>query len=106
MTESLQNRPDANESACSADPVCSGVSVHLRVWAYGGPFQPLSAVALDRELEIAAIIRDIIRNGTGTHPEQSADFFSARFENALDASSIAKALQQRFLKYRRKAEPK
>ena len=106
MTESPQNRPEANESACRADSVCSGVSLHLCVWAYGGPFQPLSALALDREPEIASVIRDIIRNGAGTHPEQSADFFSARFANALDATSTAKALQQRFLKYRRKAEPK
>ena len=105
MPEPPQNGPDANASACSAENVGGGVSLFLRLWAYGGPLQPLGALTLDREPEIVELIRGVIRDATFLVPEHAPQFFSARFEKVLDGASVAKAVQQRFLRYRRRTVP-
>jgi serine/threonine protein kinase len=105
MPEPPQNGPDANVSARNAENAGGGVSLFLRIWAYGGPLQPLSTLGFDREPEIAELVRGIVHNPAAGIPENAPQFFSARFENVLDATSTAKAVQQRFLRYRRRAQP-
>src|SRR6266851_6991662 len=105
LTESPQNRREQYDSASEREPLGGSVSLFLRLWSYGGPSQPPSGLALEQDPEIAELIRRIVRDGKGAIVERQPELLSARFDSALHALSAAKALQQRFLTFHRKAEP-
>lgn len=106
-SEPPHNRTDEPASPGEREGGRGSVSLLLRLWAYRGPSQPLSALAVDQEPEIGELIRGIIRESKGVVFEpEPPNFFLAHFDNASNAVSTAKALQQRFLTHSRKTEPK
>jgi eukaryotic-like serine/threonine-protein kinase len=82
-----------------------GASLFVRMWAYGGPRQPLSAFALDNDHEVAELIRNLIADAHGQITERWPEGLVARFNNPLFALSTAKKLQQRLLTFHRPASP-
>jgi serine/threonine protein kinase len=105
LSKSPQNRLAEYESASDRESLGGSVSLFLRLWSYGGPSQPLSGLALDQDLEIAELLRGIIRDAKGVIAEWQPELLSARFDNVLRAVSAAKELQQRCLTFHRKNEP-
>jgi len=105
LSKLSQNRPGQNDSASERESLGDDVSLFLRLWSYGGPSQPPSALALEQDPEIAELLLRITRDGKGAIAERQPELLSARFDNALHALSAAKALQRRFLTFHRKAEP-
>lgn len=104
-SESQQNRVGEYLSASDRETLGGSVSLFLRLWSYGGPSQPPSGLALGQDPKVAELIRSIIRDGKGVIAEQQPELLSAHFDNAFDALSTAKALQQRFLTFHRTREP-
>ncbi len=105
LSKSPQNRLAEYESASDRESLGGSVSLFLRLWSYGGPSQPLSGLALEQDAEIAELLRSIIRDAKGITAEWQPELLWARFDSVLRALSAAKALQQRFLTFHRKAEP-
>ena len=105
LSDSPQNRLEKNASASDRESLGGSVALFLRLWSYGGPLQPPSGLALEQDPEIPELIRGIIRDGKGVIAEWQPELLSARFDNALQAISVAKTLQRRFLTFHRKAEP-
>lgn len=105
VSDSTQKRLEEQESASHRESLGGSVSLFLRLWSYGGPSQPLCGLALEQDPEIAELIRDTIRDRKAVIADQQSELLSARFDNALQALSTAKALQQRFLTFHRKTEP-
>jgi serine/threonine-protein kinase len=81
------------------------VSFFVRLWTYGGPWQPLSAVALDKDAELTGLIGNLITEGRGKVTERGAEMLVARFHAPFYALSAAKSLQQRLLTFQRKQPP-
>lgn len=101
-----ENRPETFESATEGESRCASVLLFVRFWAYGGPAQPLSGLALEQEPHIAELLSGVIREVKGVIAEpQHPTVFSARFDDAMRALSAAKALQQRFLTFHRETQP-
>jgi len=105
LSDSPQNRREQYDSASDRETVRGSVSLFLRLWSYCGPSQPPEGLALEQDPEIAELIRGIIRDGKGAIAECQPELWSARFDNALHALSVAKALQRHLLTFHRKAEP-
>jgi serine/threonine-protein kinase len=105
LPKSSQNQVEPHESASDRVALDGGVSLFLRLWSYGGPSQPPIGLALEKDAEIAELLRSVIRDSQGTIAEWQLELLSSRFDNPLHALSAAKALQRRFLTFHRKTEP-
>jgi serine/threonine-protein kinase len=105
LPDSTQGRLKGNENAPEQETPDGSVSLFVRLWTYGGPWQPLSAVALDQDPELGELIRSLITEGSGKFAEQTADVLVARFQAPFYALSAAKTLQQRLLTFERKQPP-
>jgi hypothetical protein len=105
LPRSSGNSAETRESAREQKAPGGSVSLFVRVWSYGGPSQPPSGLRLEQDAEIAALIRDIAREGNGRVADQQPELWCAHFDDALHAVSAAKLLQQRFLTFHRKTEP-
>ena len=101
---------EPRESASDAEQLDGSVSLFLRLWSYGGPSQPPTGLAPEQDPEIATLIQEIVAEGKGEIgerlPELSPELWSANFADAAHALATAKALQQRFLTFQRKTEPR
>lgn len=84
----------------------TSVSLFLRLWSYGGPSQPPSGLALGEDTEIVNLLEETVRAGNGEIADRQRELWSARFADAAQALSTAKTLQQRFLTFQRKTEPR
>lgn len=82
------------------------VSLFVRLWSYGGPSQPPTGLVLEQDREIGGLIDEIVRDGKGQVAERQPELWSAHFDDASHALATAKILQQRFLTFQRKAEPR
>lgn len=100
-----QNRREEHTSTIERGSLGGSVSLHLRLWTYGGPAQPLCGLPLEQDPEIAELIRSIVREGKAVTAIQRTELLSAGFDNTPDALTTAKTLQQRFLTFHRKTEP-
>ena len=60
---------------------------------------------MQQDAEIAELIQEIVAEGKGKITQRQPELWSARFDDSPHALSTAKALQQRFLTFRRKTEP-
>lgn len=109
LPKSPQNL-DPSESTSDGEQLDGSVSLFLRLWSYGGPSQPPSGLAPKQDPEIATLIQEIVGEGKGEIgerlPELSPELWSAHFADAAHALATAKALQQRFLTFQRKTEPR
>src|SRR5215467_323214 len=103
--DSTQGRLEEKESAPEQETPDGSVSLFVRLWTYGGPWQPLSAVALDKDPELAQLINNLVTEGRGKIAEQTAEMLVARFHAPFYALSAAKSLQQRLLTFQRKQPP-
>src|ERR1700757_4864791 len=79
-----------------------GASLFVRMWTYGGPRQPLSALALDRDAELNDLICKLIADSHGQITERWPEGLAARFSNPLFPLAAAKRLQQRLLTFHRR----
>jgi serine/threonine protein kinase len=104
LPDSRQVRLDEQDAAPEQTPDGS-VSLFVRLWTYGGPLQPLSAVALDKDPELGELISNLIAEGRGKIVERGAELFVARFHAPFYALSTAKTLQQRLLTFQHKQPP-
>ena len=82
-----------------------GASLFVRMWAYFGMRQALTAFALDRDQEVAELIRSLIADTQGIITERWPEGLVARFNNPLFALSAARKLQQRLLTFQRATPP-
>jgi serine/threonine protein kinase len=106
LPKSAENSVERRESADEAKALDGSVSLFVRLWSYGGPSQPASGLRLDQDLEIASLIQEIVREGNGRVVDQQPELWCAHFDDAVHAVSAAKLLQQRFLTFHRKTEPR
>jgi len=60
----------------------------------------------EQDPQIATLIYEIVLAGQGLIAEQQPELWSARFSDASHALSTAKTLQQRFLTFQRRTEPR
>jgi eukaryotic-like serine/threonine-protein kinase len=102
----LPQNLEPRESASDGEQLDGRVALFLRLWSYGGPSQPPTGLAPEQDPEIAALIQDIVGEGKGEIGERLPEVWSAQFTDAAHALSTAKALQQRFLTFQRKTEPR
>ncbi|HEX6502357.1 MAG TPA: protein kinase [Terriglobales bacterium] len=101
-----ENRRESFESAVEAENRCATVLLFVRFWAYVGPAQPLSGLAVEQEPQIAKLLSGVIREAKGVIAEQQhPTVFSACFDDAVRALSAAKVLQQRFLAFHQETQP-
>src|SRR5215813_4167345 len=105
LPDSKQGRLEEKDGAPEQEAPDRSVSLFVRLWTYGGPWQPLSAVALDQDPELNDLISDLITEGRGKITEPGAEILEARFHAPFYALSTAKTLQQRLLTYQRKQPP-
>ncbi|HKF22590.1 MAG TPA: protein kinase [Candidatus Angelobacter sp.] len=105
LPDSTQPRLEEQDSAREQETPDGSVSFFVRLWTYGGPWQPLSAVGLDKDEELGALISNLITEGRGKVTERSAEMLVARFHAPFYALSAAKSLQQRLLTFQRKQPP-
>jgi eukaryotic-like serine/threonine-protein kinase len=103
--DSTKGRLEEKENALEQETPDGSVSLFVRLWTYGGPWQPLGAVSLDQDSELAQLIGNLISEGRGKIAERTADVFVARFQAPFYALSAAKTLQQRLLTFERKQPP-
>src|SRR5215469_4551912 len=82
-----------------------GASLFVRMWAYFGMREALSAFVLDGDPELAKVIRELITDAHGQITDRWPEGLVARFSNPLFALSAAKKLQQRLLTFQRSAPP-
>lgn len=101
-----EDRTKQHDSVSRETTLASGVSLFLRLWSYGGPSQPNSGLALNEDPEIAALLEEIVRGGNGEIADRHPELWSAHFAEAAHALSAAKTLQQSFLTFQRKTEPR
>ena len=97
---------EPSESASDGEQLNGSVSLFLRLWSYGGPSQPPTGLAPDQDPEIATLIQEIVGEGKGEIGKRLPELWSAHFADAAHALATAKALQQRFLTFQRKTEPR
>jgi serine/threonine-protein kinase len=105
LPKSQPSRLEPNESASERVALEGSVSLFLRLWSYGGPSQPPSGLALQRDPEIAELICSVIGESHGVITEWQPELLASCFDNPLHALSAAKALQHRFLTFHRTTEP-
>src|SRR5262249_37401294 len=105
LPDSKQRRLEEKDGAPEQEAPDRRVSLFVRLWTYGGPWQPLSAVALDQDPELNDLISNLITEGRGKITERGAEILEARFHAPFYALSTAKTLQQRLLTHQRKQPP-
>jgi serine/threonine protein kinase len=105
LPDSTKGRLEEKENAPEQETPDGSVSLFVRLWTYGGPWQPLSAVALDQDADLAQLIGSLISEGRGKIAEQTAEVLVARFQAPFYALSASKTLQQRLLTFQRKQPP-
>ena len=94
------------ESVSDGEKPDGSVSLFLRLWSYGGPSQPPTGLAPEQDPEIATLIQEAVADGKGQVAKRLPELWSAHFDDAAHALATAKALQQQFLTFQRKTEPK
>jgi len=94
------------ESVSDGEKPDGSVSLFLRLWSYGGPSQPPTGLAPEQDPEIAMLIQEAVADGKGQVAKRLPELWSAHFDDAAHALATAKALQQQFLTFQRKTEPK
>lgn len=99
-TKLMKGRKD--ESLADAAPKI-GATLFVRLWAYGGPGEPLAALMLGKDSEISSLIADVIAAGGGGITRPCSNGVHASFEEPLHALATAKTLQQRLLTLHRPA---
>src|SRR5260370_39441686 len=104
LPDSTQGRLEDQDAPEQETPDGS-VSLFVRLWTYGGRWQPLSTVALDQDPELGQLISNLITEGRGKIAEKGAEILVARFHAPFYALSAAKTLQQRLLTFQRKQTP-
>ncbi len=100
-----QLRLEKNESAPDQETPGGGASLFVRLWAYGGPGQPLSGLVLDSDPEVTELIRVLIIGSHGQITDRWPEGLVARFNKPLYALSAAKMLQHRLLSFHRPTPP-
>ncbi len=100
-----QLRLEKNESAPDQETFNGSASLFVRLWAYGGPGQPLSGLVLDSDPEVAELIRVLFLGSHGQITDRWPEGLVARFRNPLYALSAAKMLQHRLLSFHRPTPP-
>jgi serine/threonine protein kinase len=102
----LPQNLEPRESASDGEQLDGRVALFLRLWSYGGPSQPPTGLAPEQDPEIATLIQELVGEGKGEIAERLPEVWSAQFADAAHALTTAKALQQRFLTFQRKTEPR
>jgi serine/threonine protein kinase len=105
LTNTTQTRIANREQAPEHNAPEGSASFFVRLWTYGGPGQPMSALTLDSDPEVEELIRSFITGGQGQIAQQYPDILLACFHNPLYALSAAKTLQQRLLTFHRLQPP-
>ena len=102
----LPQNLEPREAASDGEKLDGRVALFLRLWSYGGPSQPPTGLAPEQDPEIAALIQELVGEGKGEIAGRLPELWSAHFEDVAHALTTAKALQQRFLTFQRKTEPR
>jgi serine/threonine protein kinase len=102
----LPQNLEPRESASDGEKLDGRVALFLRLWSYGGPSQPPTGLAPEQDPEITALIQELVGEGKGEIAERLPEVWSAQFADAAHALTTAKLLQQRFLTFQRKTEPR
>jgi len=105
MPKSSEDSFESRESVDEQKTLGGTASLFVRVWSYGGPAHAPRGLRLERDAEIAALIRDIVRESNGRVVDQQPELWCAHFDEAVHAVSAAKLVQQRFLTFHRETEP-
>jgi serine/threonine protein kinase len=105
LQDTTQIRIESCEAAPEQEAPAGSAWFLVRLWAYGGPGQPLSVLTLDNDPEVEELIRSLITGGQGRIARQSSGTLWACFHNPLYALSAAKTLQQRLLTFHRLQPP-
>ena len=100
------NSAEPQEQPIEEESVEGGISLFLRLWSYGAPTMPPSGLVVEQDAEIAQLIEEIVAEGKGKIAQRQPELWSARFDDSPHALSTAKTLQQRFLTFHRKTEPR
>src|SRR5262249_4962791 len=106
VSHSPQNPGPERASVSSESRPDLSVSMFLRVWTYGFPSQLPIGLTLAADPEIAGLIEEIVRDNKGELAQRKSELWSTGFADAAHALSAAKTLQQRFLTFQRKTEPR
>ena len=106
LPKSPQNPAEEPSSLSSETTLDRSIALFLRLSSYGGPSQPPSGLAPGEDPEIASLLEEIVRQGKGEIVDRQRELWSAHFADARHALSAAKTLQQRFLTFQRKTEPR
>jgi len=104
--ESLQPPPGTTGKSRASQKSESGdvtAVLRMRLWAYGAQPGKLSELAWEEDKAIAELVQDTVQSGHGALAEKSRSGIMARFEEPLQALSVARSLQQRFLSFHRDA---
>src|SRR5215470_3137467 len=105
MPKSSEESLESRESVDERKPLGGKASVFVRVWSYGGPAHAPRGLRLERDAEIARLIRDSVRESSGRVVDQQPELWCAHFDEAVHAVSAARLVQQRFLTFHRETEP-
>jgi serine/threonine-protein kinase len=105
LQDTTQIRIANNDAAPGQEAPAGSASFLVRLWAYGGPGQPLSILTLDSDPEVEELICSLVTGGQGHIFRQSKEGLLACFHNPLYALSAAKTVQQRLLTFHRLQPP-
>jgi eukaryotic-like serine/threonine-protein kinase len=83
-----------------------GAALAVRLWAYGGPEEPLAALTLSKDSEVSKLIANVIHEGNGEVVTRCSNGIHAGFNQPFQALATAKTLQHRLLTlYRPEPQP-
>lgn len=99
-TKSTNKRRD--ESLADEAPRI-GAALFVRLWAYGGPGEPLAALTLSKDSEVSKLIANVIYEGHGEVITRYSNGLHAGFNQPVQALAAAKKLQHRLLTLHRPA---
>src|SRR5215475_6019159 len=105
VPKSSEDSLGPRESVDEQKTLDGNVSLFVRVWSYGGPSHAPAGLKLEQDAEIAALIREIVRESNGRVVDQQPELWCAHFDDAVHAVSAAKSVQQRLLMFHRETEP-
>lgn len=105
LQDTTQIRIANRDAAPGQEAPAGSASLTVRLWAYGGPGQPLSILTLDSDPEVEELICSLVSGGQGHISGQSKEGLLAWFHNPLYALSAAKTVQQRLLTFHRLQPP-
>jgi serine/threonine protein kinase len=97
--QSQSLRPSSGQSFAGA------ASLFLRLWSYAGPSQPPTSIAPEQYPEVSGLIARVIQEFKGSVDQRDPELWCARFNDAFEALSAAKALQRQFLSFHRNTDP-